>query len=198
MGYTASMTNISTSPPVLSIVGRSNSGKTTLLVKLIGELTDQGLRIGSIKHSHHQPEMDSPGKDSWRHKQAGAIGSMLVGPERLMMVTDVDVGGLNAQSAPEQSVSKQSVPEKLAARYFSDFDLVLVEGYAGMQGAKIEVVRGERSHKLRNAEDKGLIAVVTDVSALDCSGLESSLPRFDLEDVFSLSVFVRDWMKQHD
>lgn len=74
--------------PVLSIVGRSNSGKTTLLEKIIIALTAQGMRIATIKHSHHQPEMDQPGKDSWRHKQAGASASLLVGPailSRLML-----------------------------------------------------------------------------------------------------------------
>ena len=161
-------------PPILSIVGRSNSGKTTLLEKLITELTRQGLRIGTIKHSHHQPDMDAPGKDSWRHKQAGAVTSLLVGPERMLMVQDVNEG-LN--------------PKSLTAQYFTHVDLVLVEGYASLAGAKIEVVRGERSTELRNADDKGLIAVVSDVT-----GLDSTLPQFDLDDVLALSVFIRDWM----
>ncbi len=162
------------SVPVLSIVGRSNSGKTTLLVKLIGELTAQGLRIASIKHSHHQPDMDTPGKDSWRHKQAGAFASLLAGPEQLLMVADVQ---------------KPLTPQQLADAYFADADLVLVEGYAGMAGAKIEVVRGERSHALRNAEDAGLIAVVTDVLDLD-----TGKPKLDLNDIGPVASFILAWL----
>jgi len=165
------------STPVLSIVGRSNSGKTTLLEKLIAALTHQGLRIATIKHSHHQPDMDTPGKDSWRHKQAGAAATLLVGPERMLMVKDID-GVLN--------------PHILAERYFSDFDLLLVEGYAGMDGAKIEVVRSARSNQLRNSVEQGLIAVVTDVMSLD-----SGLPQFELDDVVGLSEFIKHWMKQY-
>jgi len=162
---------------VLSIVGRSNSGKTTLLEKLIAEMTHQGLRVATIKHSHHQPDMDTPGKDSWRHKQAGAAATLLVGPERMLMVKDVDEA-LN--------------PQILAERYFSDFDLLLVEGYAGMDGAKIEVVRSERSQALRHPDDEGLIAVVTDVS-----GLNTILPTFELDDVLALSAFIQHWMQAH-
>ncbi|MBL4775501.1 MAG: molybdopterin-guanine dinucleotide biosynthesis protein B [Mariprofundus sp.] len=163
-------------PPILSIVGRSNSGKTTLLEKLIAELSHQGLRIGTIKHSHHQPDMDTPGKDSWRHKQAGAVTSLLVGPERMLMVNDVH--------APLN-------PQLLAASYFADVDLLLVEGYASLAGSKIEVVRSQRSDELRNADDAGLIAVVSDVDVLD-----TALPVFGLDDVRGLAVFIQAWMKQ--
>jgi len=164
------------STPVLSIVGRSNSGKTTLLEKLITALTNQGLRVGTIKHSHHQPEMDMPGKDSWRHKQAGAHTSLLIGPERLLMVADI----------ADDEVS----PQHLAERYFPDVDLVLVEGYAGMEGAKIEVVRAARSGEMWYQSDTGMIAVVTDVF-----GLETALARFDFDEVYPLSLFIQDWMR---
>jgi len=157
-------------------VGYSNSGKTTLMEKLVSGLTAKGLRIATIKHSHHQPEMDTPGKDSWRHKQAGAGATLLVGPERMLMVKDVETA-LN--------------PTVLAATYFPDFDLVLVEGYASMDGAKIEVVRRERSSALRNPDDTGLIAVVTDVA-----DIKTSLPHFGLDDVSALTVFIQAWMEK--
>ncbi|MDQ6963325.1 MAG: molybdopterin-guanine dinucleotide biosynthesis protein B, partial [Mariprofundales bacterium] len=116
------------STPILSLVGRSNSGKTTLMERLVTGLVAQGLRIATIKHSHHQPELDTPGKDSWRHKQAGAATSLLVGPERMLMVSEVD-----------QSLN----PQLLTERLFGDYDLVLVEGYASVPGEKIEVLRAE-------------------------------------------------------
>jgi len=162
--------------PVLAIVGYSNSGKTTLMEKLVAGLVAKGLRIATIKHSHHQPEMDTPGKDSWRHKQAGASTSLLVGPEKMLMVSDVDEA-LN--------------PELLTARLFRDYDLVLVEGYAGVAGAKIEVVRKARSQELRCANDEGLIAVATDIQ-----GLDVDVPTLDLNHTDEILVFILDWLRR--
>ena len=169
------MTIPSSSTPILSLVGYSNSGKTTLMEKLVAGLVAKGLRIATIKHSHHQPEMDTPGKDSWRHKQAGASTSLLVGPEKMLMVSDVDEA-LN--------------PELLTARLFSDYDLVLVEGYASVAGPKIEVVRAERSQALRCNENE-LVAVATDIT-----DLKVSLPLLDMNDIESLIDFMLHWMKE--
>jgi len=168
------MTRPSSSTPILSLVGYSNSGKTILMEKLVAGLVAKGLRIATIKHSHHQPEMDTPGKDSWRHKQAGASTSLLVGPEKMLMVSDVDET-LN--------------PELLTARLFRDYDLVLVEGYASVAGPKIEVVRAERSQELRCNEDE-LIAVATDI--LD---LKVSVPLLDMNNTQVLTAFVFQWLK---
>jgi len=159
--------------PILSIVGRSNSGKTTLLEKLIAALAHRGLRVGTIKHSHHQPEMDTPGKDSWRHKQAGAVASLLVGPERMLMV---------------QNVEEDLNPRLLAERYFADFDLLLVEGYASLPGDKIEVMRAARSTQLR-CQLEELLAVVTDIPSV-----HPDLPQFELNDIEALSEFILHWM----
>ena len=165
----------SSSTPILSIVGYSNSGKTTLMEKLVAGLVAKGLRIATIKHSHHQPEMDTPGKDSWRHKQAGASTSLLVGPEKMLMVSDVDEA-LN--------------PQLLASRLFTDYDLVLVEGYASVSGPKIEVVRAERSQELRCNEDE-LVAIVTDI--LD---FKVNVPVLDLSDSDAVIDFILQWMKK--
>ena len=163
------------STPILSLVGYSNSGKTTLMEKLVSGLVAKGLRIATIKHSHHQPEMDTPGKDSWRHKQAGASTSLLVGPEKMLMVSDVDEN-LN--------------PQLLASRLFTDYDLVLVEGYASVAGPKIEVVRAERSQELRCNEDE-LIAVATDILNFD-----TVVPVLDLNHPDSVIDFILHWIKE--
>jgi molybdopterin-guanine dinucleotide biosynthesis protein B len=118
--------------------------------------------------------MDTPGKDSWRHKQAGAATSLLVGPEKMLMVSDVNEA-LN--------------PELLTARLFGDYDLVLVEGYASVEGSKIEVVRAEGSQELRCNEDE-LIAVATDI--LD---FNISVPVLDINDVHTIIGFILRWMK---
>ena len=79
-----------TIPPVVSIVGYSGSGKTTLIEKLISALKQRGLRVGTIKHDVHGFEMDRPGKDSWRHKQAGASATIITSPRQIGMVMDAD------------------------------------------------------------------------------------------------------------
>ena len=95
--------------PILSIVGRSNSGKTTLLEKLIRELTQRGCRIGTIKHHFHGPvEVDVPGKDSWRHKRAGARVVALSAPETLFVVRDTA-----GESGLEQDTQNPSFTEKV-------------------------------------------------------------------------------------
>jgi len=162
--------------PLLSIVGFSNAGKTTLVEKLVAHLTGLGLRIATIKHSHHQPQLDRPGSDSWRHKQAGTGLSLLVGPEHLMMVADI-----------EQELN----PHLLANRYCSDFDLVLVEGYSSLAGAKIEVLRKASGTTLR-CHPSELLAVVTDLPQL-----QAGLPHFGLDDVDGLADFVLNWMKSN-
>ncbi|MDX8406229.1 MAG: molybdopterin-guanine dinucleotide biosynthesis protein B [Mariprofundus sp.] len=162
------------SAPILSLVGYSNSGKTTLMEKLVSGFTARGLRVATIKHSHHQPEMDTPGKDSWRHKKAGASTSLLVGPERMLMVSDVDED-LN--------------PQVLTERLFSDYDLVLVEGYASVPGPKIEVMRAERSQILRCPADE-LIAVVSDITELNVT-----VPLLDLNDTQVIMNHILLWMK---
>jgi len=160
--------------PVLSIVGYSNSGKTTLMEKLVAGFTERGMRIATIKHSHHQPEMDTPGKDSWRHKQAGASTSLLVGPKKMLMVSDVDEN-LN--------------PQLLASCLFSAYDLVLVEGYASVPGPKIEVVRAERSQTLRCRSDE-LIAVATDISELNVA-----VPVLDLNNTQMIMDYILQWIQ---
>jgi len=160
--------------PVLSVVGRSNSGKTTLMEKLIARLSAEGLRVATVKHSHHQPELDTPGKDSWRHKQAGAVSAFLIGPQQMMMVANIQ---------------EQLNPHLLASRYCEGLDLVLAEGYNSLPGAKIEVVRAARSTELRCAPAE-LIALVTDVA------LDVPVPRFGLDDDQAVAALILDWLQQ--
>ncbi|GAV21140.1 molybdopterin-guanine dinucleotide biosynthesis protein B [Mariprofundus micogutta] len=165
------------SVPILSIVGYSNAGKTTLMEKLVEKLTAQGLSIATIKHSHHQPELDTPGKDSWRHKNAGAEASFLVGPEQMMMVADIQ---------------HELNPRLLAEQYCIDFDLVLVEGYASLPGEKIEVLRAARSDSLR-CDPTELLAVVTDLV-----DLQVEVKQIGLDDIESVAGFVLNWMHKRD
>jgi len=158
-------------PPVVAFVGRSDAGKTTLLVKVIAELHGRGIRVGSIKHSHHitAAAMDVEGKDSWRHKQAGASRTLLVGKERLQLVSDH---------------SGQPSPVELAQRYMDGMQLVLVEGYKESPGDKIEVVRAERATLPLLRPEDGLIALASDIP------VDMGIPRFELDDPAPIADFL--------
>ena len=153
---------------LISIVGQSGSGKTTLIEKLLPVLNEAGLKVATLKHTHHQVPLDTPGKDSWRFKQAGAMGSLLVTPLALQLVVDT--------SGPGD-------PVLLAQRYFSDADLVLAESFSDADCPKIEVLRAACS-KIPRCGD-GLIALVTDVVAV-----YPHLPHFVPDDVAGIAKFI--------
>ena len=133
-------------PPIISIVGKSNSGKTTFLEKLIPELKKKGYKIGIVKHSHHGIDIDKEGKDSWRHQKAGADSVIVVSSEKLAMVKKTEV-----------EISLDELQE-----YFSDMDIVITEGYKKESKPKIEIYRGEVHKKTLCGVGDNLVAIVTD------------------------------------
>ena len=136
--------------PCICVSGKKGSGKTTVLEKLLAELTRRGYRVGTMKNDHHGFEMDTPGKDTWRHKRAGAAGTLICGPGRIGLVLDVPEG-------PERPGLAE-----LAGRYFQDMDLVLAEGFSGADAPKIEVFRPEAHATPLLSPERGLAALVTD------------------------------------
>jgi molybdopterin-guanine dinucleotide biosynthesis protein MobB len=163
--------------PVISIVGRSHAGKTTLLEKLIRELTARGRRIGTVKHHFHGPvEVDVPGKDSWRHRRAGAVAVALASRQTFFVVRDT----------PEDESLEAIVHRALAG-----VDLVLTEGFKSGPMPKIEVNRAAQEVPLLCGPKDRLIAVVTD------RPLEVPVPRFGLEDVAALADFIeREFLRE--
>ena len=131
--------------PVVSVVGKSNVGKTTFLEKLIRELKRRGYRVGTIKHDRGGFEIDQPGKDTWRLAQAGSDAVAISSPEKMALIRRVD-----AELALDDIVA--AMPP---------LDLIITEGYKAGNKPKIEVVRRAVAQGLLSAESE-LLAIVTD------------------------------------
>ncbi len=158
--------------PILSIVGRSNVGKTTLLEKLVRELTGRGYRIATVKHDAHSFEIDHEGKDSWRHKASGAVMTVISSPGKLALVSDTD---------HDHTLSE------LRDRFIDHADLIITEGYKKEAHPKIEVFRKERSTELLCVTDDNLLAI-----AGDPEDRPENVPVFDLDDPASLCDFIEE------
>ena len=154
-------------PPIISIIGKSDSGKTTLIEKLIPEIKKRGYRVGTIKHAHHGFEIDQKGKDSWRHKEAGADMVLVSSPGKIAILKDENNDTLECLK-----------------KYFDDMDIVIVEGYKRGNKPKIEVFRASihREPLLLNYDN--IIAIATD------SDIDINLPRFDLDDIEKIADFI--------
>jgi molybdopterin-guanine dinucleotide biosynthesis protein B len=132
--------------PIISIVGKSDSGKTTLIEKLVPELTRRGYRVATIKHDMHGFEVDREGKDSWRHKQAGAHTVVISSPQKIALIRDV-----------ERDLNLEEIRDK----FIQDVDLILTEGYKKDVQPKIEVFREEKHKKLLCTKEDNLIGIVS-------------------------------------
>jgi molybdopterin-guanine dinucleotide biosynthesis protein B len=155
--------------PIISIVGKSDSGKTTLLEKLVPELTRRGYRIATIKHDVHGFEVDQEGKDSWRHKQAGAHTVVISSPNKIALIRDV-----------EKDLNLEEIRERL----IQDVDLILSEGYKRDVQPKIEVFRKEKHKKLLCTKKDNLVAIASNKK------INVGIPCFNLEDMNGLSNFI--------
>jgi len=155
--------------PIVSIVGKSDSGKTTLIEKLVPELTRRGYRVATVKHDTHGFEVDREGKDSWRHKQAGAHTVVISSPKKVALIRDVE---------------KDLTLEEIRGKLVQDVDLILSEGYKKDVQPKIEIFRKEKHQELLCTKEDNLIAIVSDKT------FNIGVPCFDLEDMAGLASFI--------
>lgn len=166
------MTQGSTSPPVIGIVGWKKSGKTTLVVRLVEEFTRRGLSVATIKHAHHAFQIDDAETDSARHRRAGAGAVAIVSAERWALVSEL-------KGAPEPAL--EDVIARLGPR-----DLILVEGYKAAAIPKIEVRRtASRSTEPLATADPHVIAIAADFEVA-----RARLPVFALDDVAAIAEFI--------
>jgi molybdopterin-guanine dinucleotide biosynthesis adapter protein len=146
--------------PVISVVGKSNVGKTTLVEKLIKEIKSRGYKVATVKHDVHGFDIDVPGKDTWRHAQAGSDVVVISSPQKLAMISKV-----------EEELSLDQVCERI-----SGVDLIMTEGYKRETKPKIEVFRKGVYDELLCSPDE-LIAIATDVEfdlGVPCYGLDDA------------------------
>ncbi|MGQ9685518.1 MAG: molybdopterin-guanine dinucleotide biosynthesis protein B [Thiobacillaceae bacterium] len=162
---------------VLGIVGWSGSGKTTLIERLLPLLTQHGLKVSVVKQSHHDVEIDRPGKDSWRHRQAGAHEVLLSTPYRWALMHELN-------GAPEPGLDE-------LLRHLSPCELVLVEGFKRADHPKLEVWRSVLHKPLLHGDDPSILAVASDIPL-------TGLRRYDLNDVEAISRFILEATQTHE
>ncbi|HKB60130.1 MAG TPA: molybdopterin-guanine dinucleotide biosynthesis protein B [Gallionellaceae bacterium] len=163
---------------VLGIAGYSGSGKTTLLEKVIPLLRAHGLRISVIKHAHHNFDIDRPGKDSFRHREAGAQEVLIVSGHRWALMHEL-------RDEAEPSL------DELIGR-LSPCDLLLVEGYKFSDIPKLEIHRPATGHPLLHPNDANIIAVVTDSTA------NFPVPRLDVDAPQQVADHILEYFSLND
>jgi molybdopterin-guanine dinucleotide biosynthesis protein MobB len=154
--------------PVLSIIGKSGSGKTTLIEKLIPELKAQGLRVATIKHHAHPGfDIDKPGKDTWRHAQAGSDIVIIAAPDKIATI--------------EKLEQERSLDEILSQ--IQGVDIIITEGYKRAGKPSLEIVRLEQGISIISSSDQ-LRAIATDTT------VELTVPQFDLNDAPGIAQWI--------
>ena len=163
---------------VFGIAGYSGSGKTTLIERLIPDFTGRGLRVSLVKHAHHRFDIDRPGKDSWRHREAGATEVLVTSSMRWALMHEL-------RGAPEPTLEEQ------LAR-LSPCDLVLVEGFKHASIPKLEVYRPSLGHPALHPHDPFIVAVASD------EDLPVALPVLGLDHPAAIADFILGYLDDHD
>lgn len=150
--------------------GWSGSGKTTLIEKLIPLFLRRGIRVSLIKHAHHSFDVDVPGKDSWRHREAGATEVLVTSSRRWVLMHELR--------------GEQEPPFEEQIRHFSACDLLIVEGYKFAPIPKLEVYRAQTGEGFLHPKDPHIVAVASD------GAVDTKLPLLDLNDAPAIADFI--------
>jgi molybdopterin-guanine dinucleotide biosynthesis protein B len=166
--------------PLLGFAAYSGTGKTTLITQLLPKLTAQGLRIGMVKHSHHDIEMDKPSKDSYKLRKAGACQMVLASPHRTIVFVEQD------------EPTEPALMTQLNWLDTKALDLVLVEGFRHEAFSKIELHRPSLGKPLLASTDEHIIAIATDTNAdiNQASLTAKSITCLDLNDIDAICAFI--------
>ena len=158
---------------VIGIVGYKNSGKTTLITRLIPALRELGLTVSTIKHVHHAIDLDQPGKDTYLHREAGAVDVMMVSGKRWALLHE------------RRDDADQPPDLGDLLRRLSPVDLVLIEGFKSLPIPKVEIRKADDLAPLPGSDDAGPIAIVTDGAVAD-----DRTPIFRRDDIGALAAFI--------
>ena len=156
---------------VIGLAGWSGAGKTTLLTRVIPHLLAQGLRVSVIKHAHHSFDVDVPGKDSWVHRQSGAVEVLVSSGKRWALMHEL------------RGAREPRLPELLAK--MSRVDLVIVEGFKSEPHRKIEVHRLANGKAMLFPDDPGVVGIASDAA------VETSLPVAHLDDIPAIAAMMQ-------
>jgi molybdopterin-guanine dinucleotide biosynthesis protein B len=164
--------------PVLAIAAWSGTGKTTLLKALIPELCTRGLRPGLIKHTHHRMDIDTPGKDSYELRKAGAAQTLVASGQRWALMTET----------PE--VEEPDLQYLVSRMDLSTLDLVLVEGFKHEPVAKMMLFRQGTSHTIEELTlDEHVVAIASDTP------IDTPYPLLNINNINQIADFVEQWVK---
>ena len=156
---------------IYGVTGWKNNGKTGLMERLVGEITGRGLSVSTVKHAHHSFDVDHPGRDSHRHRVAGASEVLLASRNRVALMREL------------RGAEEPPLAELLGA--LSPVDLVLIEGYKREPHPKVEAHRAETGHPLLAPENPTIRAIASD------AGVQvGDLPAFDLDDTATIANFI--------
>ncbi len=156
---------------IFGLAGWSGSGKTTLLTRLLPELTRRGITVSTVKHAHHDFDVDKPGKDSWRHREAGATEVMVSSTARWALLHE-------HRGAPETTLAE-------LVRRMTPVDLIIVEGFKGEAHAKLEVHRPALGKPLLCRDDPHIFAIASDAPLAGVA-----LPVLPLDDAAAIARFI--------
>ena len=164
---------------VFGFAGWSGSGKTTLVERLLPEFTARGLRVSVIKHAHHGFDLDKPGKDSWRHREAGATQVLMLSSDRWVLMHEL-------RGAPEPTLDEQLL-------LLEPCDLVLIEGYKAAAVPKLEIHRPSHGKPPLWPESPHVVAVASDVGAEELA-LGCPLPVLPINEPARIAEFILDFL----
>jgi molybdopterin-guanine dinucleotide biosynthesis adapter protein len=156
---------------VFGLAGWSGSGKTTLLTRLLPDLIGRGLSVSTVKHAHHDFDIDQPGKDSWRHRKEGATEVMVASSLRWALMHE------------HRGAREPGLDELM--RHMTPVDLLLVEGFKSEDFPKLEVYRALVGKPLLYPEQKSIVAVASDQKVPGCK-----LPQFHIDDIDAIARFI--------
>lgn len=165
--------------PLLAVVAYSGTGKTTLLKHVIPLLISRGIRVGLIKHTHHQMDIDTPGKDSYELRKAGAAQTIVASNQRWALMTET----------PEQE--EPNIYDLVGKMDASTLDLVLVEGFKYEKIAKIALFRQSLGRELSDLIDEYVIAIATDTE------INTLFPVLDINQPEQVANFIHQWLKNN-